>query len=139
MTDKNEAIEILPAETPKKSRLLTAEQILGMDDLNTVDVEIPEWSINGEPGVVRLKALTAREAMTFQKQMQSNNKAREDAMISVVVLSAVDENGERLFNQKQMELLREKSVRVFTRLQRAAMELNGFLDDEHRQADLKNA
>lgn len=112
--------------TSKISRILTAEQILGMDDLNTVDVEIPEWSVDGQPGVVRLKALSAREALTFQRQMQSNAKAREDAMITIVVLSAVDENGNRIFNEKQVELLRDKSVRVFTRIQKHAMELNGF-------------
>ena len=119
-------------------RYLTAEQILEMDDLNTLDVEVPEWPIDGEPGIVRLKTLSAREALTFQKQMQTNNKAREDAMVSIVVLSAVDENGERLFNQKQVELLRDKSVKVFTRLQTAAMELNGFSNPK-RDEELKNA
>ena len=118
-------------------RYLTAEQILEMDDLNTMDVEVPEWPIDGEPGIVRLKTLSAREALTFQKQMQTNNKAREDAMVSIVVLSAVDENGERLFNQKQVELLRDKSVKVFTRLQTAAMELNGFASPK-KDEDLKN-
>jgi hypothetical protein len=124
--------------TAKVSRILTAEQILGMDDLNTLDVEIPEWQVDGEPGVVRLKALSAREAMTFQKQLSLNNKAREDAMISIVVLSAVDETGERIFNQKQIELLRDKSIRVFGRLQKAAMELNGFTDPKKREEDAKN-
>ena len=121
-----------------KKRYLTAEQILEMDDLNTMDVEVPEWPIDGEPGIVRLKTLSAREALTFQKQMQVNSKAREDAMVSIVVLSAVDENGERLFNQKQVELLRDKSVKVFTRLQTAAMELNGF-SNPSKDADVKNA
>jgi len=120
-----------------KKRYLTAEQILEMDDLNTMDVEVPEWSIDGEPGIVRLKTLSAREALTFQKQMQVNSKAREDAMVSIVVLSAVDENGERLFHQKQVELLRDKSVKVFTRLQTAAMELNGF-SNPNKDADAKN-
>jgi len=121
-----------------KKRYLTAEQILEMDDLNTLDVEVPEWPIDGEPGIVRLKTLSAREALTFQKQMSVNSKAREDAMVSIVVLSAVDENGERLFNQKQVELLRDKSVKVFTRLQTAAMELNGF-SNPNKDADAKNA
>ena len=127
-------------DTLKVSRILTAEQILAMDDLNTMDVEIPEWkTADGEPGVVRLKALTAREALTFQKQLNQNAKAREDAMISIVVLSAVDENGDRIFNAKQMELLRDKSIRVFGRLQKAAMELNGFDDKtKKREEDAKN-
>lgn len=121
----------------KNSRILTAEQILGMDDLNTVEVEIPEWKTpDGEPGVVRLRALTAREALTFQKQMQSNSKAREDAMINIVILSAVNEDGEPLFNKSQTELLREKSVRVFTRLQKEAMKLNGFNTD--KEDEVKN-
>jgi len=110
----------------RANRYLTVEQILDMDDLNTVEVEIPEWPVNGEPGIVILKALTAREALTFQRSMQSNVKAREDAMISIVVLSAVDPEGNRIFNQKQIEQLRDKNVKVFTRLQKAAMDLNGF-------------
>jgi hypothetical protein len=134
---KEEDEENIMVENGKK-RYLTAEQILEMDDLNTMDVEVPEWPIDGEPGLVRLKTLSAREALTFQKQMQVNAKAREDAMVSIVVLSAVDENGERLFNQKQVELLRDKSVKVFTRLQTAAMELNGF-SNPSKDADVKNA
>ena len=118
-------------------RYLTAEQILEMDDLNTMDVEVPEWPVDGEPGVIRLKTLTAREALTFQKQMQTSAKAREDAMVAIVVLSGVDGGGNRLFNAKQVELLRDKSVKVFTRLQTAAMELNGFSTPK-KDEELKN-
>jgi len=119
-------------------RYLTAEQILGMDDLNTMDVEVPEWPIDGEPGTIRLKTLSAREAMTFQKSMQSSPRAREDAMVNIVVLSAVDEDNNRLFNPKQVEALRDKSVKVFTRLQTAAMELNGFATPKKELDEAKN-
>lgn len=129
------------SSTSKVSRILTAEQILAMDDLNTVDVEIEEWKTpDGEPGVVRLKALTAREALQFQRQLNTNAKAREDAMINIVVMSAVDENGDRIFNKMQMELLRDKAIRVFGILQKAAMKLNGFENPNSRKTEdeLKN-
>lgn len=116
-------------EVPRKNRILTAEQILGMDDLNVEEVEIPEWSVDGQPGILRLKTMSAREAMNFQKQMNVSPKAREDAMINLIVMSIVDERGERLFTAKDVERLRDKSMRVFVRLQKAAMSLNGFDDN----------
>lgn len=121
-----EPVNDVVSAAARSSRILSAEQILGMDDLNTIDVEIPEWPVNGEPGLVRLKTMSAREALNFQKQMSASPKNRDDAMINVVVMSAVDEAGTRIFTAKQVEQLRDKSIKVFTRLQKAAMELNGF-------------
>lgn len=127
-------VDDLTSAINRQSRLLTADQILGMDDLNTMDLEIPEWPVNGEPGIIRLKTLSAREALNFQKTMNLSPANRDNAMISIVVLSAVDDAGNRIFTNAQVERLREKSVKVFTRIQKAAMELNGFGEPDNKAA-----
>jgi hypothetical protein len=134
MSDEKNTPSPVPGATPapvapRSGRILTAEQILGMDDLNVEEVEVPEWPVDGQPGIIRLKTMSAREAMNSQKQMNVSPKAREDAMINLIVMSAVDEKGDRIFTAKQVEMLRDKSMRVFVRLQKAAMSLNGFDDN----------
>ena len=109
-------------------QMLTVDDILGAEDLTTIDVEIPEWPKNGNPGVIRLKTMTAKESIFFTKSMQNNPQNRDNAMIRLIQRCAITDAGDPLFTEAQVKALSEKSVRVFNKLQKAALELNGFTD-----------
>lgn len=142
MNDVNSTLPV-PTDTDVKSttavvigtveeRLLTLDEIFSADDLKVITVEIPEWpKKNGQTGVIRLKTMTADEAIAFTK------KAREDkeaAMILLVQRCAVlNDNATKMFKEEQIVMLRKKSIKVFNRLQNAALELNGFTEEKAKE------
>ena len=121
------------------SKLLTADEILDINDVEYVDVAVPEWK-----GSVRLQTMSADEAIKFTELMTDPAK-RKNAMVRIVAVCMVNENGERLFadgpeQQGKMEKFRKKNVKVFMRLQAEALRLNGFTEDAKKvEAEAKNA
>lgn len=112
------------ADEPKgvdTSRILSFDDILAADDLDVRIVPIPEWK-----GSVRLRVLSAAEAIEFQKKMKQADK-KQEAWIEIFALCAIDESGRRLFSaERQIVLLKKKSTAVFMRLQRVLLEMNAF-------------
>jgi len=108
-----------------QKKFLTAEEILGKSDFEFIEVDIPEWG-----GTIRFKALSADEAITFTEGVKGAFK--NSAFVRIVALCAVDADGKRLFTDNQMGALRQKSVKVFKRLQDVLLKLNGFTDDEEQ-------
>ena len=112
------APEVLPAEGSEK--VLSAEDILGADDVEFERVPVPEWG-----GVVILKTMSAADAIRFHKMSAGAN--RDEAIVQILAYCACDESGNLLFTTPgQVEKLRRKNIKVFKRLQDAAMDLNGF-------------
>jgi hypothetical protein len=124
------------ATRTSKPTLLTADQILGAEDLDYVDVPVPEWTPAGQETLcVRMQVMSAKEAMTFAAE-QGDKKKRRDAMVKLICRCAIDDKGERLFTDDQMDALYEKNFRVFQLLQNEALKLNGFaVEDEEEDAD----
>lgn len=114
------------------SKVLTAEEILSQTNLSTSEVEVPEWG-----GTVRLRTLSAREAIEFQKTIETPG-GKNKGNILIVSLCAVDENGKRLFRDDQLQQLMELNVKAFTRLARQCVKLNG-LDETELDAEAKNS
>lgn len=108
---------------------LSAEDILGADDLKSQEVEVPEWG-----GVVRLRPMSGEEAL---KLVELSGTDRTGAALRVVALCAVKEDGSRLFTDEQIVALRAKSAAALLRLQKKAMELNSLV--EEGQVEAKNA
>lgn len=110
--------------------LITAEDIEGAADAAFLDVEVPEWTPKalreqGKIKKIRLQCMTAREAIEFTK-LSGDPARRDEAMIRVVQLCAVDEKGEKLFTEKKLEALGKKSFDVLNRLQHDALKVCGF-------------
>jgi hypothetical protein len=105
-----------------KRELLTAEEIFAAEDIETVDVEVPEWKgKDGKPGIVRLRTLSGEEASKFVQTDQQNGAVR------VLFLSAVKEDGTPLFeDEASLEKLRRKSLKAIVRLQKEALRINGL-------------
>ncbi len=104
------------------SKYLTAAEILASDDLETAEMEVPEWG-----GTVRFRVMTADEAIKFQETI--NTPAKKNAWVKILALCAVDGDGKRLFSDKEMDQLKQKSTAVFLRMQRFLLKLNGFTSD----------
>jgi hypothetical protein len=118
----------------EETNYLSAEDIFNAEDIDFVDVTIKEWTRNGKPGVIRLRAMSANEGIKFGEEMKDKAKLA-DSYVRVIALTAVKVNpdgtcGDPLFvGDVAVHNLRKKKNAIFVRLQKAAMKLN-FPDDK---------
>ncbi|HOX22843.1 MAG TPA: hypothetical protein PLL10_05215, partial [Elusimicrobiales bacterium] len=106
--------------------LLNKEQIKSVSDLETQDIEVPEWG-----GVVRLKSLTGAERDRFEASMvqgQGRNTTvnMQNLRAKLVAQSAIGEDGKPLFTEEDVKWLGEKSAKALNRLFNAAQTLSGL-------------
>ena len=113
------------------SEFLTADEILRADDLKVIDVVVPEWGNKK----VRLKTMTAGEAIEFTKTLEGEGQL--SANVRAVIATALDERGQKLFNESHTAALTAKSTKAVNRLAIAIRDLNG-LDAERLKAEAKN-
>lgn len=113
-----------------ESRELTAEDILGANDLETERVEMPEWN-----GHVFVRGLTGAERDAFEQSMierktrgrkTSTELKLDNIRASLVARSTVDASGRRLFSDAQVEALGAKSAAALDRLYEVASRLSGL-------------
>jgi hypothetical protein len=110
--------------------LLNKDLILAADDLETVDVDVPEWG-----GSVRLRTLTGGERDKFESDMidqrgKSNKMNLVNLRARLVALCAVDEGGKRMFGDNEVTKLGAKSAAVLDKLFVAAQKLNGMTQQD---------
>lgn len=116
---------------------LSKEEILAADDLETREVEVPEWG-----GTVLVKALSGSERA---KYLMSITALRgRDAVPNLANISAklcaraiVGEDGRRLFGDNEINALGAKSGAALERVFAVAAEISG-LQDEDIQAAIEN-
>jgi hypothetical protein len=114
--------------------LLSKSEIFAADDRKYVIVKVPEWAKDGE---VRLRSLTGSERDAYETSMlkRVGNKQVEDlrnVRAKLVALSAVDENGQRMFEQNDIVALSNRNSAALGRLFDAACVLSGI-----NEADVK--
>ena len=130
-----------PAADVDQINYLSAEDIFAADDIDFVDVVIDEWKKGGKPGVIRLRAMSADEAIKFTEALKDKAKGA-DSYVRIVAATAVKVNpdgtcGEPMFQgDVAVHRLRQKKSGIFIRLQKAAMKLNNLGDDKD---EAKNA
>lgn len=117
---------------------LTKADILKADDLPAEDVEVPEWG-----GVVRIRGFTATERDRFEFSMAAakNNPADVEVRAAVVGRCLVDEEGQRLFTDKEIAKLGAKSGTALDRCFEVVRRLSGMDDSAATRAaeDFGNA
>ena len=106
--------------------LLTKANILAASDLKTEDVEVPEWG-----GTVRVRSFTGRERDAFEASMvRGDGKDRKVDLTNMrarlVGLTVIDEAGQRLFTDEEVDLLGSKSGAALDRVFAVAQKLNGL-------------
>ena len=110
--------------------LSSAADIFAIDDLDTIDVEVPEWR-----GSIRIRKLTAEEAITFGETV--DGPARRSANVRLVIACAVDDHGKSLFTKEHLEPLKRKSMKAINLIATEALRFNGLLKEDEGRA--KNA
>ena len=106
--------------------LLSKTAILAAQDLQTEDVEVPEWG-----GAVRVRSFTGRERDAFEASMvRGEGRDRKVDLTNMrarlVGLTVIDETGQRLFTDEEADLLGAKSGAALDRVFAIAQKLNGL-------------
>lgn len=119
------------------STLLSAAAIKAAK-LRYEDVEVPEWG-----GTVRIQQMSALESMEFSEEAAELKKKhnRSVGLYLMLVYSARDEQGQRIFTVDDIPVLMEKGIDVLNRLQMIALRLNrsGVEEKEVLKKDLSVA
>lgn len=110
--------------------LLTKDQILGTDDRQAIEEEVPEWG-----GSVLLAPMSAIERDAFEASML-DNKGKSDKnrlrnfRARFIASCIVDESGNRLFSDKDIVALGQKSAAAVSRLFEKCRDINGMTDSD---------
>jgi hypothetical protein len=109
--------------------------ILQAKDLKNAVVSVSEWN-NGEPLSVTVRELSAgeRESILGMHVELSEQGKATDAVCATIEMAALDENGERLFQPGDAELLAQKNEEPLMRLYSKIMELSGIGGGEESEA-----
>lgn len=117
------------------SRLLTRQEILSIRDIRTETVFVPEWG-----GAVRIKAMTGKErdaweTALFQIDGKDVKMNKENLRAKLVALTVVDEAGQRLFTEADVEALGSKSAAALDRIYQASQKLSGLTPDDIKEME----
>lgn len=112
------------------AKLLTREQILQAQDLPTEDVDVKEWG-----GTVRVRALTGMERDSFEQSIveQKGKGTRmniRNIRAKLVALTVVDEEGNRVFSDTDVQALGKKSAAALDRVFEVAQRLSGLKPED---------
>ena len=109
------------------AKILNRDDILAADDLVTEEVEVPEWG-----GSVYVRTMTGAERSHFELEIVpgvgsgDNRVEMLNLREKLLVLVLVDEDGQRLFSDKDIKVLGQKSAAALDRLFTVAQRLNGL-------------
>lgn len=123
-----------PMKDPNEPNYLTAEEILSIPDVEYKDVEVPEWSKDGRPGIITLRSMSAAEALAY-----AEDKDKHGGVVAIAMSAWDKRNNRPLFSKSQVELLKTKRNKVFQLLQREVMKLNGWRTQAEREAEAEAA
>lgn len=105
---------------------LDRNAILNSPDLPIETVEIPEWG-----GSVMVRGLTAAERDSFESSLfegkGKNRKEKfENLRARLITRTLVDENGNRIFQDSDADILGKKSAGAIDRIFNVAQKLSGI-------------
>ncbi|MGQ4513700.1 hypothetical protein [Streptomyces sp. DW26H14] len=113
---------------------LSRDAILGASDVQIETVDVPEWGDK-----VHVKGLTGRELDDYQNSLRKIVRdqvvVQPNAHSKLLVKALVDERGDRLFGDKDVDALARKSGRVLDRLWDVAARLSGITDEEQEEIE----
>jgi len=106
-------------------KILTRDEILQAQDLETVEVAVPEWG-----GVVRVRGLTGAERDALEAEAAELRRPLDNFRARYVARCIVDENGERIFSDEDIEALGRKSAAALNRVFEAAVRLSALTEED---------
>lgn len=108
--------------------LLTRENILNADDIAHRDVEVKEWG-----GTVRVRSMSGAERDAFEQSiLDAKGKAKNIKNIRARFVASliVDEKGDRVFADSDIEALGKKNGKALDHLFDVAQKLSGMAEDD---------
>jgi hypothetical protein len=113
-----------------------------------VEVDVTEWgeidpaTKKREKTTVFVRELSAREKDRFEASLfagkgKKRDLALHDMRAKMAVLVCCDADGNAIFEPEDVEWLTQKPVRPLSRIYNAAMELNGYSEEDEEEL-LKN-
>lgn len=110
---------------------LGKDDILKADDLPARDVTVDEWG-----GVVRVRGLTGTERDRFEFSLAAarNDPSKVQVRAEIVGRCLVDGDGKRLFTDREIAKLGEKSGAALDRVFDVVRDLSGMKDDSVEEA-----
>jgi hypothetical protein len=127
MTEKT--VETLaPEAQPVKA--LTRDQIYQAQDIERELVQVPEWS-----GPVYVQGMTGTERDAYEESLRRAATKGQTVNMNqfrakLVILTARDENGKRLFTKADLEWVSKKSAAALSRVSDVAMRLSGMTKED---------
>lgn len=121
------------------SKKLTKAQILAADDIETKDIEVPEWETDDGAFVVTLKAMTGTERDRYEASLvitrgKSTTMNLENARAKLLAATIIDsDTGELMFSQDEIGLLGRKNAAVLDRLYDEARKLSGISEGDEKE------
>lgn len=126
------AVDVLEENGIITMALLGRQEIFSAQDIVFEDVPVPEWG-----GEVRVKGLTGRERDKFEADSLTKAKKGgqrdvnlENMRARLVVLCAVDEQFQPIFERSDVLRLGEKSAVALERVFAVAQRLSGMSDED---------
>lgn len=105
---------------------LSRDQILDASDLETKEVEVPEWG-----GTVLVKALSGRDRDAYEASLMKIRGKEQipdlhNMRAKLVARAIVDEEGKRLFTDQDINALGLKSAAALDRVHAVIQEMSGL-------------
>lgn len=108
---------------------LTREGILAAPDIVTEEVFVAEWG-----GKVSIRRLTGEERDRWEQVVEDNKRGKRvdvgGLKAHLIILSAVDADGKKLFRPSDAEALNAKSSRAIADLFAVSARLSGLTSDD---------
>ena len=111
--------------------MLTLDQILNINDIETEEVEIPEWG-----GSVKVKAMSGAERDKYLKMVMGKDGKpdMQKILAKLVIMTVVNEENELMFNNGHMDMLNKKSAKALEKISKVSMRLAGLTQDDIEEA-----
>lgn len=110
------------------TKVLNKQDILQARDVIKEMLEVPEWG-----GAIYVRSISAAErglieegAAKFKESKGKNDTFARTFTVKMVSMAVCDENGQRLFEDKDIALLQQKNAAVISRIAEVAQRLSGF-------------
>lgn len=108
---------------------LTRDEILAAEDRQVEEVSAPEWG-----GIVRVQAISAMDRDRYEQRV-SGMKDWGGIRATLCVQCIVDDEGNRIFTDDDIEALSQKSGAVIDRVFEVARRLNGMTDEDIQEME----
>lgn len=109
------------------SNFLSKDQILNSNDLTTEVIDCPEWG-----GAVQIQTMSGFARDRFEESIVGKNGGSNLGNIraKLAAASIVDDKGELMFSEKDIQKLGKKSSAALQRIFNAAQKLNRISEDD---------